>query len=106
LVEQTPTKVLFPNPDAALADYVDGMGLTAREYDILRTELNPGSRRFLVRQGRDSIVAELDLRGLEDELRVISGRTATVEAVHALIDRYGQSAEAWLPHFIPPYIEE
>ncbi len=106
LVEQTPTKVLFPNPDAALADYVEGMGLTAREYDILRTELNPGSRRFLVRQGRDSIVAELDLRGLEHELRVISGRTATVEAVHALIDRYGESAEAWLPHFIPPYIEE
>ena len=105
LVEQTPTKILFPNPDAALADYVEGMGLTEREWALLRQELTPGSRRFLIRQGRDAVVAELDLRELSDELRVISGRTSTVEAVRALIDRYGASADAWLHHFIPSFKE-
>ncbi len=106
LVEQTPTKILFPNPDAAQADYVEGMGLTEREFQLLRNELVPGSRQLLIRQGRDAVVAELDLRGLEDELGVISGRTATVEAVRALIDRHGAAATLWLDHFIPPYVEE
>jgi len=105
-VEQTPTKILFPNPDAAQADYVEGMGLTEREFQLLRNELVPGSRQLLIRQGRDAVVAELDLRGLEDELGVISGRTATVEAVRALIDRHGAAATLWLDHFIPPYVEE
>jgi type IV secretion system protein VirB4 len=106
LVEQTPTKILFPNPDAALADYVEGMGLTDREWALLRQELTPGSRQFLIRQGHHSVVAELDLRALADELRVISGRTSTVEAVRALIDRYGTRADAWLPHFIPSLQKE
>jgi type IV secretion system protein VirB4 len=106
LVEQTPTKILFPNPDAALDDYIEGMGLSEREYELLHTELTPGSRRFLIRQGRDAVVAELDLRGLEDELRVISGRTATVDEVRALIEKYGASASQWLHYFIPPDPEE
>jgi len=106
LVEQTPTKILFPNPDAALNDYVEGMGLSEREYQLLRTELTPGSRRFLIRQGRDAVVAELDLRGLEDELRVISGRTATVDEVRALMEKYGASASQWLHYFISPDTEE
>jgi type IV secretion system protein VirB4 len=106
LVEQTPTKVLFPNPDAARDDYVDGMGLTPREYDLLRTGLTPGSRQFLIRQGRDAVIAELDLRGLEEELRVISGRTATVEVVRDLIKRHGAVAADWLPHFLPPLSQE
>jgi len=100
LVEQTPTKILFPNPDAARADYLDAMGLSAREYELLRSGIAPGSRRFLIRQGRDSVVAELDLKGLEAELDVISGRTATVECVRALIERLGPHASDWLPEFL------
>ncbi len=106
LVEQTPTKILFPNPDATHADYVDGMGLGEREFELLRTELTPGSRRFLIRQGRDGVVAELDLQGLHDELRVLSGRTVTVQAVRTLIERHGAEASAWLAHFITPDPEE
>jgi type IV secretion system protein VirB4 len=106
LVEQTPTKILFPNPDATHADYVEGMGLGEREFELLRTELTPGSRRFLIRQGRDGVVAELDLHGMHDELRVLSGRTVTVETVRSLIERYGAQASAWLPHFITPDQEE
>lgn len=106
LVEQTPTKILFPNPDAAQVDYVEGIGLSERELDILKQELTPGSRRFLIRQGQAGVVAELDLRGLEEELRVMSGRTASVETVRALIEQYGTSAQDWLPHFIPSTSEE
>ena len=51
LVEQTPTKVLFPNLEAQRAEYVDGFGLSEREFELIGRELTPGSRRFLVHAG-------------------------------------------------------
>jgi type IV secretion system protein VirB4 len=32
IIEQTPTKLLFPNVDATPEDYIDGFGLTEREF--------------------------------------------------------------------------
>ena len=100
LIEQTPTKVFFPNADAHRRDYVDGFGLTEREFELIRTELAPGSRRFLIKQGRESVVAELDLKGFDQELKVISGRSATVLELEQLIAKFGAAPEAWLPAFI------
>jgi type IV secretion system protein VirB4 len=100
LIEQTPTKIFFPNADAHRREYVDGFGLTEREFELVSTELTPGSRRFLVKQGRESVVAELDLKGFAPELRVISGRSATVLEVEQLIERLGTAPGAWLPTFL------
>lgn len=99
LIEQTPTKVFFPNAEANAEDYRDGFGLTEREFQLVKEELEPGSRRFLLRQGHQSIVCELDLKGFDAELAVISGRRSNLERMQALIVRYGDSPEAWLPHF-------
>ena len=41
LIEQTPTKVFFPNPDADLADYTQGFGLTEREFRLIKEQLSP-----------------------------------------------------------------
>ena len=79
LVEQTPTKVFFPNADANRDDYIAGFGLTEREFTLIKEELEPGSRMFLVKQGHHSVVCQLDLKGFEYELDVISGRTNNVE---------------------------
>lgn len=102
LVEQTPTKILFPNADARREDYVDGLGLNEREFNLLRTELTPGSRRFLVKQGRSSVVAELDLRGFDAELKVISGRTSTLVELARLTAAHGTDPEQWLSRLIEP----
>jgi type IV secretion system protein VirB4 len=99
LVEQTPTKVLFPNLEAQRAEYVDGFGLSEREFELIGRELTPGSRRFLVRQGVQGVVCELNLRGFEYELDVISGRAETVALVEKLIDELGDEPAAWLPVF-------
>jgi type IV secretion system protein VirB4 len=99
IIEQTPTKVFFPNADANAADYCDGFALTEREFRLIKEELEPGSRRFLVKQGHQSIVCELDLKGFDAELAVISGRRATVDIVNELIRQHGPAPEAWLPHF-------
>ena len=98
LVEQTATKVFFPNADANAADYVGGFGLSEREFTLLREQLEPGSRRFLVKSGHHSVVCELDLKGFDYELTVISGRASTVERVHRLVEEVGASPALWLPH--------
>ena len=102
LIEQTPTKLFFPNADASLEDYCGGFGLTEREFRLVREELEPGSRRFLVVQGHHSVVCALDLEGFHAELAVISGRRSNLERMEALITRYGESPSAWLHHFYQP----
>src|SRR3546814_8953035 len=76
-LEQVATQVMLPNPKGARRDYVDGFSLTDAEYQLIREELSPESRKFLVKQGHDSVVVELDLTGLDDELSVLSGRAET-----------------------------
>ena len=80
IIEQTPTKILFPNPDANEAEYVEGFGLSEREFKLIKEQLEPGSRQFLVKQGHYSVVCQLDLKGFDAELKVISGRASSVEA--------------------------
>ncbi len=99
LIEQTPTKIFFPNPDAHRDDYVNGFGLTEREYELISRELTAGSRRFLIKQGHDSVVAELDLKGFDAELKVISGRSSSVALLERVMAIHGTDPSAWLPHF-------
>ena len=100
LIEQTPTKVFFPNPDADRDEHINGFGLSAREYELIRHQLTPGSRRFLLKQGQASVVCELDLKGMELELAVISGRAATTRRMHELRAGYGLDPSSWLPHLL------
>jgi type IV secretion system protein VirB4 len=99
IVEQTATKLFMPNPDGQAADYVGGFGLTEREFALVKTELVPGGRQFLVKQGHASVVCELDLKGFEAELAVISGRAASVARLHRLIEELGPDPADWLPRF-------
>src|SRR3546814_13304673 len=98
-MEQVATKILLPNPDGRETDYVDALGLTQAEFKLIRHDLNPESRRFLVKQGHDSIVVELDLGGLSDELAVLSVTTETVTLLDAIRAEVGDHPENRLPDF-------
>jgi len=102
LIEQTPTKILFPNPDASFDDYVKdhGLNLTEREFDVVKKDLPTGSRLFLVKQSHNSVVAKLDLKGFDAELSVLSARKSEIERMHRLIAREGERPENWLPRFL------
>jgi type IV secretion system protein VirB4 len=99
IVEMCATKVFLPNPFGTPRDYIEGFGLTHEEFRLVREELTPESRRFLVKQGHDSVVVELNLDGLDDELAILSGRTETVELLDQLRARYGDDPAAWLAPF-------
>ncbi len=100
LVEQTPTKVFFPNPDADFREYTQGFGLTEREFSLIKDQLEPGSRMFLIKQAHHSVVCQLDLKGFDAELAVISGRAGEVERMQRIIDAQGPDPAAWLPQFM------
>jgi type IV secretion system protein VirB4 len=99
IIEQTPTKILFPNPDANAAEYIEGLGLSEREFKLIKEQLEPGTRQFLIKQGHYSIVCELNLRGFDADLKVISGRASSVAELHRVIGETGPDPSKWLPVF-------
>ena len=99
LIEQTPTKLFFPNADADATEYMQGFGLTEREFKLIKEQLEPGSRKFLVKQGHYSVVCQLDLKGFDAELAVISGRASSLERLHHIIAQVGPDPAQWLPLF-------
>ena len=98
VVSQTATKVFLPNPEADRKGYVEGFGLTESEYKIVRS-LGEKSRQFLIKQGHNSVIAELNLQGFDDELAVLSGNTASSLLVERLIESLGSDPAVWLPEF-------
>ncbi|MFK3668300.1 VirB4 family type IV secretion/conjugal transfer ATPase [Ochrobactrum teleogrylli] len=99
IIEQCPTQIFLPNSRGSHADYVDGFKLTEREYELIARELSVESRRFVLKQGHKSVVAELNLHGFDDELAILSGRTANVELADSIRAEAGDRPEDWLPIF-------
>jgi len=107
LIEQTATLILLPNPNAAREDYIDGLKLTDAEFEVIKS-LDERSRCFLVKQGHASTVCQLNLRGMDDALAVISASTDNIEIMHRIVDEEAQRLgiekadllpEQWLPRF-------
>lgn len=86
LIEQTATMILLPNPNANRDDYVEGLKLTDAEYQVVKS-LDERSRCFLVKQGHASSVCQLNLRGMDDSLAVISASTDNIEILHQVLAR-------------------
>jgi type IV secretion system protein VirB4 len=100
LVEQIGTLIMFPNPGADLKEHREKLGLTEREFDLVKTDMPEGSGMFLLKQGRHSVVACLPLAGMDDDLAVLSARTANLALMDQLIEQHGDDPDAWFPHFI------
>ena len=86
LIEQTATLILLPNPNASKEDYIEGLKLTEAEYRVV-VSLDERSRCFLVKQGHYSSVCQLNLRGMDDALAVISASTDNIEVLHQVIEQ-------------------
>lgn len=99
LIEQTSTNIFFPNPKADDESYRQAFRLSGREVAWIRATA-PESRSFLIKHGRDSVVARLNLSGMPDLIRVLSGRTETVAELEALRARVGDDPAIWLPIFL------
>jgi type IV secretion system protein VirB4 len=72
--------------------------LSEREFNLLKNT-DPGTRYFLVKQGKDVVVARIDLSGMEDIINVLSGRAETVALLDEIRASVGDDVETWLPIF-------
>jgi type IV secretion system protein VirB4 len=99
LVEQCPTLILFPNPQADRKEYREYLGLSEREFRLIKTDLPEGCGMFLLKQGRHSTVVRLPLDGMDDDMAVLSARATNLALMDRLIAQYGENPDAWVPHF-------
>lgn len=99
IVEQAATQIFMANPKAQARDYIDGFGLTEHEFELIRT-LSDQSHCFLIRHGRDSVVARLNLKGEAEILTILSGRERTVRLLDEIRARIGDDPADWLPELL------
>jgi type IV secretion system protein VirB4 len=69
---------------------MEALNYTDRECEIIEgLGLNPGTGQFLLRQAGRSVVAQLALHGLDDELAVLSGNTVNVGILDGVREKHG-----------------
>ena len=99
LIQQCATYIFLANPKADYDDYTQGFKLTDAEFELVRG-LGEFSRRFLIKQGENSALAELNLTGFDDELLVLSGTPDHAELAAQIIGEVGEDPTSWLPIFL------
>jgi type IV secretion system protein VirB4 len=99
IIEQAATQIFMVNPKAQAVDYCDGFGLTAHEFDLIRT-LPDTARCFLIKHGKDSVIARLNLGGMPDLLTILSGRESSVRRLDAIRAEVGDDPAQWLPRLL------
>lgn len=96
IIEQAATQIFTVNPKARAEDYMDGFGLSAHEFSLIKT-LPDSAHCFLVRNGRESVIARLDLSGEREILTILSGRESTVRLFDELVPETGTDPDDWMP---------
>jgi type IV secretion system protein VirB4 len=97
LVQQTSTQIYLCNMKAT-AVYQDVFKLSNREFALIKFT-DPGQRYFLVKQGEESVIARIDLSGMDDLINVLSGRIQTVILLDEIRAEVGENPKDWLPIF-------
>ena len=97
IMQQCSTFIFLPNPRADRDEYKEAFKLTDAEFDLIENDLPEGSRRFMIKQGGNSVIAELNLRGFDDELLVMSGTPDRAELLESIMAEVGDDPETWLP---------
>lgn len=99
LVQQCATQIFLPNPKGIRKEYVEGFGLTDREFEVVKS-LGSDSRMFLVKQGQNgSALVQLNLAGFDDYLAIMSGSTDNVALLDAIRSEVGDDPNIWEPIF-------
>lgn len=102
IYESASCKIFFPNPNADKQVYVEHLGLSEHEYNLIKT-LPDNEHYFLLNHGRStnkqSVVARLDLSKNDDLIAVISAREETLKLLDELRAEVGDDPDSWLPLF-------
>lgn len=96
IVQQTPTKILLPNPDAEYEGYKK-IGLSEKEFERLK-RLGASSRTMLIKQSGSSCFAKMDLYGFDDFLPIISGSMEGITLCEKIrAELKSDNPDEWIP---------
>ncbi|MCB2081413.1 MAG: VirB4 family type IV secretion/conjugal transfer ATPase, partial [Rickettsiales bacterium] len=98
LTEKLQTAIFLPNPKANEA-YGEVFGLSEEEIAFIQT-MRTNKRQFLIKHYIDSVVAELDLSGMDALLAVLSATPQNLAVAEGLIKEKGSKPEDWLSTFM------
>ncbi len=99
IVSASPTQIFLPNYKADKDIYCRKLGLTDGEFNFV-VEASAQSRLFLLKHGKDSVIARLDLGDMPGMIKVLSGRSETNTNLDELRREHGDNPQKWLPHFM------
>jgi type IV secretion system protein VirB4 len=97
LVQQTATQIFLPNLKATEI-YRSVFMLSEREFSLVKTT-DPGSRFFLLKQDNDGVIARIDLSGMDEMIKVLSGNIETINILDEIVDEVGSDPDDWLEIF-------
>lgn len=125
IVEQTATKICLPNPDAEYEGSYERIGLTEKEFRVLKS-LGKESRTMLIKQSGSTSFAKMDLykKGSPEDdpfgifspedhwnmfdlyLPILSGTTEGITSAMKIIEKHGNNPNNWIPHFQKEQLEQ
>ena len=98
LLEQTRTNIFFPNVKADEESYIGGFKLSRREFEWVRST-SPEARQCLIKHDLDSVVVSLDLAGMPDLVKLMSGTGTSWRECEKLRAKHGDDPRGWVPYF-------
>lgn len=99
ILDNTITKIIFPNPEACHTTYTKHLKLSETLYQTVLTS-PPESRLFLYKQKSEVILCTLNLSPLEEEIRVLSGNQEAVTLLDNITAEVGEDPNQWLALFL------
>jgi type IV secretion system protein VirB4 len=97
-MEHIATQIYLPDEDAD-ATYTTAFGLTEKEISYLSL-MNTEDRHFLLKRGDNTIVAELNVAGMDDMLAVLSATPEHLRVMEQMIETHSDAPAQWMPKFL------
>jgi type IV secretion system protein VirB4 len=99
IINNTVTKIFFPQYEADKNLYCELCKLTAYEYELIRM-VPKESHYFLFKQKQNSTLATIPLEGAKEYIPLLSGTDESVHILDEIRAEHGDDPNVWLPIFI------
>lgn len=93
---KTTTQIFLPSTNISKKNFTD-FGISPRDQEII-LNLSVHTRNFFVKQGKKSVLLQLDLSKLKEK-EVLSCNSKTIQYMKQVIQEVGNEPSKWLPLF-------
>lgn len=104
LVQSSSTQIFLPNPKAIKHEYIDGFGLTEKEFSIVKN-FDDSSRLCLIKQGDSSAICSFAMPDMDDELAILSAGADDLPFLDQSLEEAGDKPCDWIPVFLAKLAE-